>query len=157
GLRVFRLQVGVLPSQPADLEAFARLWHRESLLLPAALYVESESGDIEGTRTQAIQFLLARTNAVVFLDTQDVWQGLGSSTIAIEVDKPTPVEQEAAWLDALGGDAGESPALLAGQFDLSVPSIREIARQARVQAIGDRAAAADAAASGLAVSAAATR
>jgi hypothetical protein len=133
GLRVFRLQVGVLPSQPGDLEAFARLWHRESLLLPAALYVESETGDVDGTRTQAIQLLLARLNAVVFLDTQDVWQGLGSSTVAIEVDKPTPAEQERAWADALGNAAGESPGLLAGQFDLSVPSIREIVRQARLQ------------------------
>jgi hypothetical protein len=137
GLRVFRLQVGVLPTQPADLEAFARLWHRESLLLPAALYVESESGDVEGTRTQVIQFLLARINAVVFLDTQDVWQGLGASTLAAEVAKPTPVEQESAWHGLLGDDAGNSPALLAGQFDLSVPVIREIARQAQASTTGD--------------------
>jgi len=133
GLRVFRLQLGAVPSQPADLEAFARLWHRESMLLPAALYVEGETGDIEGTRAQAIQYLLTRLNAVVFLDTQDLWQGLGASTVAIEVDKPTPAEQEGAWADTLGDAAGESPALLAGQFDLSVPSIREIARQARLQ------------------------
>ncbi len=131
GLRVFRLQVGALPAQPADLEAFARLWHRESLLLPAALYVESESGDVEGTRTQAIQCLLARINAVVFLDTQDVWQGLGASALAVEVAKPTPVEQESAWRELLKEGAGNSPALLAGQFDLSVPVIREIARQAQ--------------------------
>ena len=136
GLRVFRLQVGALPSQPADLEVFARLWHRESLLLPAALYVESETGDVEGTRTQAIQVLLARLNAVVFLDTQDVWHGLGASNIALEVNKPTPAEQEATWAGALGNEAGDSPALLAGQFDLSVPSIREIARQAHVQVDG---------------------
>jgi hypothetical protein len=137
GLRVFRLQVGVLPTQPADLEAFARLWHRESLLLPAALYVESESGDVEGARTQPIQFLLARINAVVFLDTRDVWQGLGASTLAVEVAKPTPVEQESAWREALPEGAGDSPALLAGQFDLSVPVIREIARQAQAST-GDR-------------------
>ena len=137
GLRVFRLQVGALPAQPADLEAFARLWHRESLLLPAALYVDSESGDVEGTRTQPIQFLLARLNAVVFLDTQDVWQGLGASALAVEVAKPTPVEQESAWREALQEAAGESPALLSGQFDLSVPAIREIARQARASTAGD--------------------
>jgi len=136
GLRVFRLQVGVLPTQPADLEAFARLWHRESLLLPAALYVESESGDVDGTRTQAIQFLLARINAVVFLDTQDVWQGLGASALAAEVAKPTAVEQESAWHEALKDGAGDSPALLAGQFDLSVPAIREIARQAQASPAG---------------------
>ena len=130
GLRVFRLQVGALPTQPADLEAFARLWHRESLLLPAALYVESESGDVDGTRLQAIQFLLARLNAVVFLDTQDVWHGLGPSALAVEVAKPTPVEQETAWRGVLADTAGDSPARLAGQFDLSVPAIREIARQA---------------------------
>jgi ATP-dependent 26S proteasome regulatory subunit len=132
GLRLYRLQVSVLPSQPADLEAFARLWHRESLLLPAALYVEAETGEAEALRTQTIQLLLARLNAIAFLDTQDAWSGLGSSAIAIDVEKPTPAEQQAAWAAALGESAGESPGLLAGQFNLGVSSIREIARQALV-------------------------
>ena len=41
GLQLYRLPAALLPSQPADLETFARLWHRESLLLPLALYVDA--------------------------------------------------------------------------------------------------------------------
>jgi hypothetical protein len=128
GLRVYRLQPGQLPQQPADLEAFARLWQRESLLLPSALYMEAPQGEGEGARTQAIQLLLSRLNALVFLDTQEVSPTLGPSSLTVEVEKPTPAEQREAWSAALGEAVGESAAVLAGHFDLGLPSIREIAR-----------------------------
>ena len=130
GLRIYRLHAGMLPSQPADLDTLARLWQRESLLLPAALFLESQSGEGDVTRTQALQFLLARINALVFLDTQDVWPDLGAGSISIEVGKPTPAEQHAAWSAALGDRAGDAPRLLVGHFDLGLPSIREVSRQA---------------------------
>ncbi len=44
-------------------------------------------------------------------------------TTAVEVDKPLPSEQQAAWRAVLGEDAGSSPARLAGQFHLNVPTI----------------------------------
>jgi hypothetical protein len=129
GLRLYRLQVGLLPTQPADLEAFVRLWQRESLLLPAALYIETQTGE-EVSRAQAIQVVLTRLNSLVFLDTREVWSGPGVSSVHVEVEKPTPAEQQAAWSAALGDAAGESPALLAGQFDLGLPTIREVAQGA---------------------------
>jgi hypothetical protein len=120
----------MLPSQPADLEAFARLWQRESLLLPAALYLDGQTSESDAARMQAVQVLLARINALVFLDTQDVWSGLGPAALSVAVYRPTPTEQQAAWAAQLGEKAGGAPALLAGQFDLGVPAIREITRQA---------------------------
>jgi hypothetical protein len=137
GMRLYRLQTGMLPSQPADLDAFARLWRRESLLLPAALYLESPAGEVEVARTQAAQVLLARINGLVFVDTQDVWPGLSSSSLPVTVRKPSPAEQHAIWSRELGENAGEAPALLAGQFDLGLPSIREVARRALADPQGD--------------------
>jgi hypothetical protein len=130
GLRVYRLHAGMLPSLPAELETFVRLWQRESLLLPAALYLEGQPGEGDVTRTQALQFLLARINGLVFLDTQDVWPDLGAGSLSAQVDKPTPAEQHAAWSAALGDRAGDAPGLLVGHFDLGLPSIREIAQRA---------------------------
>jgi hypothetical protein len=127
GLRVYRLQPGLLPQQPADLESFARLWQRESLLLPAALYMEAPQGEGDAARTQAIQLLLSRLNALVFLDIQEVSPALVATSMTVEVGKPSAAEQRAAWSEALGDAAGESPAVLAGSFDLGLPSIREIA------------------------------
>ena len=130
GLRMYRLQPGLLPQQPADLEAFARLWQRESMLLPAALYMDSPHGESEAARTASVQLLLSRLNALVFLDAQEASPALGPASIAVEVDKPTPAEQRAAWSRTLGERAGESPSALAASFDLGLPSIREISRSA---------------------------
>jgi len=133
GLKIFRLQTGMLPQQPADLEALARLWQRESLLLPAALYLEAPTSEGEGARMQAIQLLLSRLDALVFVDTQEAVPALGSSSLVVEAAKPTPAEQQAAWSAVLGDAAGKSPGVLAGNFDLNLRAIRDVARQALAQ------------------------
>src|ERR1051326_3074584 len=86
-LKIYRMHISMLPVQPAELEACVRLWHRESLLLPAALYLEGEPGEGDAARMQAVQSLLSRLNAVVFLDTQDVWPNLRTSSLLLEVHK----------------------------------------------------------------------
>jgi hypothetical protein len=40
--RLYRLMIEWLPSQSSEIEILARLWQRESLLLPVALYVDAE-------------------------------------------------------------------------------------------------------------------
>ena len=45
GRKLYCLPVGLLPPQSADLELVARLWSRESLLLPLALYLDSDEAD----------------------------------------------------------------------------------------------------------------
>jgi hypothetical protein len=39
---VYRLPVELLPTQASELETVARLWQRESLLLPLALYLDAQ-------------------------------------------------------------------------------------------------------------------
>src|ERR1044071_4957154 len=55
----------------------------------------------------------------------------------LDVTRPTPSEQQAAWADALGDDAGNAPARLAGQFNLSLAEIRRVITEARSQAEED--------------------
>ena len=45
GLQLYRLPVELLPAQVADLETLARLWQRESVLLPIALYLDAREAD----------------------------------------------------------------------------------------------------------------
>jgi SpoVK/Ycf46/Vps4 family AAA+-type ATPase len=47
--------------------------------------------------------------------------------LIVDVAKPIPAEQREAWAAALGEAAGDSPNLLAGQFNLSLACIRETA------------------------------
>jgi ATPase family associated with various cellular activities (AAA)/Winged helix domain, variant len=130
GLQGFRLPGEVLPPTAGELETFARLWHRESTLLPLALYVEAQDGDNDARPAEGrlrLNRFIARCNALTFLDTREPRQGLGLDAPSFEVDKPTAAEQATAWKEALGESAAESPEQLAGQFNLNLPAIRRIA------------------------------
>jgi hypothetical protein len=132
GRHVYRLPVALLPAQAAEIETLARLWQRESLLLPIALYLDAT--DAKGDADHGIQpvsRLLDRLGGVVFLATRGVWPGLGKPSLPVDVAKPTAAEQQAAWTAALGPYAGEVPGLLAGQFNLDAGRIVRIAESVR--------------------------
>jgi len=129
GLRVFRIPAAMLPSQSAELEALARLWQRESLLLPLALLVTTDEGETghssEGMAAPLSRFL-ARANGLTFVDTHEVRRIGGLPVTMVEVSKPTMREQRDAWSAALGASADGSPGLLAGQFNLNLSSIKQV-------------------------------
>jgi hypothetical protein len=141
GLRLYRLSAGLLPAQPGDIETLARLWQRESLLLPLALYIDASAAATETPNPgqgSPVNRLLERIEGAVFLDTREAWSGLNKSTLAIDVAKPTSAEQAAAWGSALGPTAGQGPALLAGQFDLGLTAIRQIAHEVLSETAADQ-------------------
>jgi hypothetical protein len=141
GLQVYRMPVELLPHQAEDLETLARLWQRESILLPLALYLDAH--DVDGAapsegQAPPLHRFLARSDGVFFLGVREIRTGLlGATTTAVEVDKPTPTEQQAAWCDWLGPSVDGVPTLLAGQFNLNLPTIRQIARSAASADGGD--------------------
>jgi DNA polymerase III delta prime subunit len=65
---------------------------------------------------------------VVFLDTREPWPDLGRPAVPVEVPRPTAGEQQAAWAEALPPLPADPAPVLAGQFNLSLAAIREIAR-----------------------------
>jgi hypothetical protein len=133
GLLLYRLAAATLPTQPTELETLARLWQRESILLPLALYVDATASDVEapqpGTAPAVIR-LLMRLRGVVFVDTREGLTGLTADTLTVDVARPTTHEQKEAWAAALGENSGADPAQLAAQFNLSLVSIDQIARRA---------------------------
>jgi hypothetical protein len=133
GLRLYRLPAELMPAQVADLETLARLVQREMALWPFAVYLDAheveKSAPAEGQAPPISRFV-ARFNGVLLVDTQDVRPGLGGATVGFDVEKPTPAEQREAWSEALGESAGGAPARLAGQFNLSLATLRQIAREA---------------------------
>jgi SpoVK/Ycf46/Vps4 family AAA+-type ATPase len=131
--RLYRLQVELFPTQPGDLETLARLWHRESMLLPVALCLDTH--EVEALNSDAlvapIRRFLARSEGLFFLSVREVWSRLGRDSIILDIAKPTPGEQRAAWEAAIGADDTDSPARLAGQFSLNLSDIRHITQLAR--------------------------
>jgi hypothetical protein len=133
GVRIHRLHATLIPQQPADLETLVRLWHRESLLLPVGLYLDALGSELDAPaagQSSPVNRLLGRSPGLVFLDTREIWPGLPRASVTADISKPTPAEQESAWKAALGASAGETPARLAGQFNLGAAAIGRIAAQA---------------------------
>jgi hypothetical protein len=128
GLHLFRMPVELLPQQAGELETLTRLWRRESALLPIALFLDAHELDgeqkSEGDAPPLHRFL-ARAQGVFLVSTREARSGLGSGTRVVEIDKPTPAEQQATWTEA--ADA-ETAAALAGQFSMNTATIAEIAR-----------------------------
>ncbi len=116
GLRLYRLPLELLPTQGTDLETLARLWERESLLLPLALYVDVQGWD-EAANAGGMALLrrfLSRSQGIFFLDVRESGLGLERRTVTFDVAKPTPVEQRAAWELVLGMTSPPAP-LLGGE------------------------------------------
>jgi hypothetical protein len=131
GVRLYRLPVDLLPTHAAELETIARLWQRESLLLPVALYLDAQdTAGLPKAEGQAppLPRLLARSRGLCFLATRELQPHLGRSTLAFETAKPTASEQQTTWAELVGTAAPQSPARLAGQFDLNLPQIAQIAQ-----------------------------
>jgi hypothetical protein len=133
GLQLLRLPADALSAHTAELQTLARLWHRESLLLPLALYVDAH--DVERSAqpdapAQRLGRLVARTGGCVFVDSRDGLDLTVPPLLAVDVARPTAAEQRQAWTQALGERAPQLPALVSTQFDLSRPDIEHLARAA---------------------------
>jgi hypothetical protein len=127
GLHLQRMPAALLPTTAGELEQIARLWQREAMLLPLALYVET---DPESIRNSAVDRFLARTGGVAFLDATDARPDLRRRIITVEVTRPTTAEQRAAWSAAVPAADRATTARLASQFDLDLLSIRRVADEA---------------------------
>jgi hypothetical protein len=135
--RLYRLPIELLPVAPADLETLARLWRRESWLFPLALYLDGEELDgAGGERYGLLSRFLSRSDGVFFLGVREIVRRLGRAHAVVDVAKPTSAEQQTAWTEALGADAPNSPALLAAQFNLNLPALRQLAGLARADVSG---------------------
>lgn len=135
GLTVYRLPAEALLAAGNELETLARLYQRESHLLPIVLYLDAQEHEKD---LPAISRFLSRMSGLVFLDTRESWPQPGREVLALDIAKPTPAEQEQIWRQILGKEVGKkadkeadkAPVLLAGQFNLNLPEIQHIAHNA---------------------------
>jgi len=127
GLQPCRLPAEALPADAEGLEALARLWRREATLLPICIYLDAAEAEGPAGPATPLGRFLDRVEGIVFLDAADAPSGFGRATLTLDVDRPEPREQRAAWSAALGPGAADLPERLAGQFDLDTTAVRQIA------------------------------
>ena len=131
GLTIYRMDAEMLPSQAADLETLARLWQLSTMLLPVALYIDAH--EVERTsesHATPLKRFLARATGVLFVETRETWP-VPQGSHAFDVAKPSPIEQRALWLAALGAEHNNEAVRMAAQFNLSAAAIARIAADAQ--------------------------
>jgi hypothetical protein len=137
GRQLYLVTLDALPVQKAEIENLARLWQRESIMLPLALYVDAEELDgAANDLASGLQYLFSRDLGLVFVGLREPPARTIEAGVAFEIDRPTAQEQRAAWIEALKADLPTDDAdgqakLLAGQFNLNLHDIGLAAAQAR--------------------------
>ena len=130
GQDLYRIGITDLPSHHGEIDAFARVWRRESMLLPQALYVDAEDLDTAAAdKVAALRTFAAREPGLVFVGVRELLAPPLPQTMFVDVQKPTAAEQRQAWLDGLRADTSADVAEiaageLAGQFNLDLREIR---------------------------------
>ena len=127
-LPLYELPAENIPTQSAELETLARLWQRESLLAPVALYLDASGLEQSAAAHTALLRFLARTDGIIFLASREAWTTLNRVSHPLDVAKPTPNEQRDLWHSLLKGAA--DPVQLSAQFDLSTETIHQVVREA---------------------------
>ncbi len=130
GRKLYRLDASVLPTTAADIEQTARLWQRETVMLPVALYIDGDRAESGETATALARFL-EREAGFIFLGVGETPMSLPRLTVPFDVAKPTPAEQHAEWVSSIEGpelERNKTASLLAGQFSLNLAEIREAVR-----------------------------
>lgn len=131
-LNLHSMDIKTLPGQIGDFETFTRLWQRESMLMPLALYISVDgAGDNEKT---LLRRFLERSSGVVFLDVLDTKAESLRNRLSVEINKPTPQEQQQLWVEALKDIAQDQvkdqPQRLAEQFSFNQNEIKGLAKTA---------------------------
>jgi hypothetical protein len=127
GLQLYRLPLEQLPTQVSELTTLARLWDRETLLLPVALYLDGTDIEPKSTQANALKHLISHCNGICFLNSPDKGITFDRPTRTFEVAKPTPPEQRHTWQTLLGPDSEAIATQLASQFRLNTSDILDIA------------------------------
>ncbi len=117
GRHLYRAAADSLPSTAPEVEQLARLWQRETVLLPVALYWDAVP--LEGGAAEtgvALQRFLQRESGLVFVGVRETPLRLPGSTTSFDLDRPTPDEQFAAWMEFIPAEATAADRAVQGEL-----------------------------------------
>lgn len=127
GFCLYRISSGALPAMTADLDRFARLWARESRLLPLALFIVTTKNSM--SQSDGIKQLVSRAPGIYFVDADNTSGIELPNECVVDVAKPKTLEQREIWCSLLGNTSDEYPAITE-QFSFNQKTIAHLARQA---------------------------
>ena len=133
-LKLWTMSTQVVPSLPADLDIFCRLWARETLLNSSVLLLDCDELDSsDPTQLARINHLIERTPSLLFITSRDRLRLPQRPVVHFEVHKPTTAEQHLVWqrslqdcLPSLNGQFAPRIQALVSQFNLNATTIDTI-------------------------------
>lgn len=134
GLSLYSLRIESLPLQTAELDAFMRLWQRETILGANGLMIETGGHESrEPQRDAALVRILDELRGIVIVSHEHrKWMGQ-RRMVTLDVSKPTKAEQRILWQEQLGETVGELNGKLdaiGDQFTFSTSAIRSVSDEA---------------------------
>jgi ATPase family associated with various cellular activities (AAA) len=135
GLLLYELAADRLPRHGPDLADLIRLWQRETLLLPLALYVDV--GDARDDDAISLPDVLRDLTGAVLVGCREPLLVPGRTYCLVDGQRPDQDEQEGLWAEELAGlvepadDLTAVSGRLSAEFDLNQAAIRQVSRHAR--------------------------
>lgn len=116
------LRAADIPPAAAEREALSRLWEREAALSGNALLVDCE----EAENSRVLLSFLENVRGMLFVASREPLRLWRCQIIRFDVDKPSAVEQQRLWQEALGPLGSHLDGqleLLVSQFSLGAQAI----------------------------------
>lgn len=127
GWKAYQLSAALIPENVIDVDNFARLWQRETLITPLILYIDNHDSQEPAIVTRLERFF-NRSTGLYFLGQHEPYSIHNRATLKLDVNRPTANEQRTAWKTLVGQIVPDAPPILAGQFDLALPTIHHISQ-----------------------------
>jgi hypothetical protein len=121
GRQLFVAKTEELPAMGPDLDQFAFLWERESLLTSGALLIQAAYSGLPPSASHVVE----RLPGLIFVASREPVR-VDRTVVRLDVNKPGPVGQKQLWSKALGESAENFEGMLddlAEQFRLSARMI----------------------------------
>lgn len=128
---LYYLSTALLPNRTSEIETLVRLWNRETKLASVALLVDTHETTgpiIADGQASLLPQLLASLEGTCFVSCRTPLRNLGQSTLTLDVEKPTLIEQATLWT-AIPNIKQSTPRQLASQFNLNGSTIEQIVRE----------------------------
>jgi SpoVK/Ycf46/Vps4 family AAA+-type ATPase len=146
GVSLFEIDLARLPSTARERQDLLRVLERDAVLLPSAFFLDlTEFEKHDRAALAVVQELILDLRSFLIVASRESWKS-ERALIAVEVPKPSTVEQREAWKNCLGegitvahhASAGETAAefldALVQQFDFNIAQIRQASDAARATA-----------------------
>ncbi len=128
GLSLCAINAGCIPSDPARMDSFQRLWEREAFLTQSALLINCANSDpTDKIHENAVTRFIESAGSMILIDSPEQKHLEQRHQATFDIPLPTGTEQHALWRIALGGKAASLDGQLdhlTSQFQLSPQAIR---------------------------------